>query len=70
MDETIRKRMFDPFFTTKYQGRGLGMASAHGIVENHGGWIEVESQPEKGTLVKIYLPAAENRKSGGQSQHA
>jgi two-component system cell cycle sensor histidine kinase/response regulator CckA len=70
MDETIRKRMFDPFFTTKYQGRGLGMASAHGIVENHGGWIEVESQPEKGTLVKIYLPAAENRKLGGRSQHA
>ena len=70
MDETIRKRMFDPFFTTKYQGRGLGMASAHGIVENHGGWIEVESQPEKGTLVKIYLPAAENRKSDGRSQHA
>jgi PAS domain S-box-containing protein len=62
MDETIRKRMFDPFFTTKFQGRGLGMAAAHGIVQNHGGWIEVESQPKKGTLVKIYLPAAESRK--------
>ncbi|MBW2489783.1 MAG: PAS domain S-box protein [Deltaproteobacteria bacterium] len=62
MDEAIRKRMFDPFFTTKFQGRGLGMAAAHGIVQNHGGWIEVESQPKKGTLVKIYLPAAESRK--------
>ena len=52
----------------KFQGCGLDMASAHGIVENHGGWIEVESQPEKGTLVKIYLPTAENRKLGGRSQ--
>ncbi|HSQ85156.1 MAG TPA: ATP-binding protein, partial [Desulfobacterales bacterium] len=70
MDETIRKRMFDPFFTTKFQGRGLGMAAAHGIVENHGGWIEVESQPDKGTMVKIYLPAIENLISCGQFQDA
>ncbi len=67
MDETIRKRMFDPFFTTKFQGRGLGMAAAHGIVQNHGGWIEVESQPKKGTLVNIYLPVAESRKLGARS---
>jgi two-component system, cell cycle sensor histidine kinase and response regulator CckA len=65
MDETVKKRMFDPFFTTKFQGRGLGMAAVHGIIENHGGWIDVESQPEKGTLVKIYLPSAENRNSRG-----
>jgi two-component system cell cycle sensor histidine kinase/response regulator CckA len=56
MDEETRSRVFEPFFTTKFQGRGLGMAAAYGIVKNHNGWISIESQLDRGTIVHIYLP--------------
>ena len=57
MDEKTKSRVFEPFFTTKFQGRGLGMAAAYGIVKNHDGWISIESEPDTGTIVHIYLPA-------------
>ncbi len=56
MDAETIKRAFEPFFTTKFQGRGLGLAAAYGIVKNHGGWISIKTQLERGTSVCIYLP--------------
>ncbi|MFN8610696.1 MAG: ATP-binding protein [Vulcanimicrobiota bacterium] len=49
--------LFEPFFTTKPEGNGLGLASAYGVIAEHGGGIEVESQLQKGTTMRIFLPA-------------
>jgi signal transduction histidine kinase len=50
--------VFDPFFTTKDYGTGLGLSVVHGIIQEHGGQIEVESELQKGTAFHILLPLA------------
>jgi len=61
MDAATLQHIFEPFYTSKFPGRGLGMAAVYGIVKNHGGWIGVDSEPGRGTTVRIYWPVNEGR---------
>ena len=57
----LTKRVFDPFFTTRLRdgGSGLGLSVVHGIVTEHGGEIEVESEPGAGTRIALRFPIAQ-----------
>ena len=61
MSAEALEHLFEPFYSTKPvgAGTGLGLATAYGIVSVHGGFIEVESEPGRGTAIKIFLPCAE-----------
>jgi len=65
IEASIMEKIFDPFFTTKVPGKGtgLGLSVVYGIVRDHGGAIDIVSEPGKGTAVSVYFPLEETKKS-------
>ncbi|MFP4237326.1 MAG: PAS domain S-box protein [Desulfonatronovibrio sp.] len=57
IDQDSLKKIFDPYFTTKKSGTGLGLATSYSIIKNHDGFIDVNSETDKGTEFTVYLPA-------------
>lgn len=60
IDQELIDKIFDPYMTTKQEGNGLGLSITHSIVKKHGGHIQVDSSPGKGTTFLIFLPASKS----------
>lgn len=70
MSEEVKNHLFEPFFTTKSPGKGtgLGLATIYGVVKQHHGYVEVDSQEGKGTIFRIYFSAVSGGKTGSPDE--
>jgi len=69
MSQSAQGKLFDPFYSTKFPGRGLGMASVAGILQNHHGAAYIDSKLDYGTIIKIFLPLTEMRERSFQNDY-
>ena len=71
MDEDTRRRCLEPFFTTKgTRGTGLGLAMVYGVAQRHNANLEIESEPGKGTLVRMSFAAARETRAEAEVEHS